>query len=217
MIHRDLKPGNILVDDDGEPHVLDFGLAKIAMPGGGYDPTMTGEFMGSLAYASPDQVRGDPEQIDTRTDVYSLGMILYELLTGQHPYPVAGPVQEVIRNITEHQPCKPSTIRPEIDDELDTVLIFWNGPSRRSSVNKSCTVHPPGFWTHASLVSPRHSHPSINTRYRCRPAASQMRGQSNCRAFLIGSWPRTLGLLTTATRQGCEVGSRPRPQHVVPE
>ena len=95
MIHRDLKPGNIRVDADGEPHVLDFGLAKAAgaaeLDEHGRPLTASGEFIGTLAYASPEQAAGDLAQIDVRTDVYALGVILYKMLTGDLPLSGDGP------------------------------------------------------------------------------------------------------------------------------
>ena len=125
VIHRDLKPGNIRIDAQGEPHVLDFGLAKAAGSDlhGGAPVTMTGEFMGTLAYASPEQTKGDPHLIDIRTDIYSLGVILYEMLTGKYPYQVVGQMADVLRNIAEAEPKKPSTIRRQINDEVETIVL----------------------------------------------------------------------------------------------
>jgi len=126
IIHRDLKPGNILVDAEGEPHVLDFGLAKALGqdgPGGALLATQTGEFMGTFAYAAPEQVKGDPEQVDTRADVYALGVILYEMLTGTTPYPVSGTLSDAIRHIAETEPTRPSFHRPQINGEIDTILL----------------------------------------------------------------------------------------------
>ena len=141
VMHRDLKPANILVDVNGVPKVLDFGLAKMV---GGPEQTLislTGHVVGTLPYMSPEQVRGNPDEIDTRTDVYALGVILYEMLTGQYPYPVVGQMAEVFKNITEMPPTPPSRqwksgsgvtrrssrrLRPgqcPIDDEVQTIVL----------------------------------------------------------------------------------------------
>lgn len=126
VIHRDLKPGNVLVDGQDEPHVVDFGLAKaIAEPtqtAGAL--TETGDFVGTLAYASPEQVCGDPEMIDIRTDVYAVGVMLYEALSGRRPYVVHGPVADVVRNIVEAppQPLDGSGDGLRADHELDTIV-----------------------------------------------------------------------------------------------
>jgi tetratricopeptide (TPR) repeat protein len=125
VIHRDLKPGNIRIDSNGEPHILDFGLAKAAGSDlkDGAPVTISGEFMGTLAYASPEQIQGDPGLVDIRTDVYSLGVILFEMLTGTYPYEVGGPISEVLRNIAEAEPRRPSTLRRHINDEVETIVL----------------------------------------------------------------------------------------------
>ncbi len=111
VVHRDLKPGNILITADGTPKLLDFGIAKLLNPeltGDTIDVTMTGMKLMTPGYASPEQARG--EAITTASDVYSLGVVLYELLTGHRPYHVsARPPHEVMRVICEEQPSKPST------------------------------------------------------------------------------------------------------------
>lgn len=125
VIHRDLKPNNILIDADGAPHLLDFGLAKhrdAVEEAQRSMQTQEGEFIGTLAYAAPEQVGGDPHAVDVRSDVYSLGVILFEMLTGAHPYPITGRLAEVIRNIGEAEPARASSIRREIDDDLDTII-----------------------------------------------------------------------------------------------
>ncbi len=114
VIHRDLKPSNIRIDPAGEPHVLDFGIAR---PVGSLSEasapalTLTHHFLGTLAYASPEQLTGDPAQVDVRSDVYSIGVMLYEVLTGASPYLVSGPVSECMRAITEGQPEGPAVRR----------------------------------------------------------------------------------------------------------
>jgi len=128
IIHRDLKPLNILVDEDCEPHVLDFGLAKVVGPEAMTDSAMAataaGEFMGTFAYASPEQVSGDPELIDTRTDVYALGVILYELLLDARPYELGGSINDMIKGIMEVQPIKPTAVNPGFDRDLETILLM---------------------------------------------------------------------------------------------
>ena len=104
IIHRDLKPSNILIDSDGAPRILDFGLAKTLTTTEKSVFSLTGQVVGTLPYMSPEQTGGNPDEIDTRTDVYSLGVTLYEILTGKPPYPVAGTLAEVIRNITQTEP-----------------------------------------------------------------------------------------------------------------
>ncbi len=124
VIHRDLKPGNIRVDAEGEPHVLDFGLAKVAAGVGEVSlMTMTGQFVGSLPWASPEQAEGVPSKIDTRTDVYSLGVVLYQMLTGKFPYEVVGNMRDVLDRIMRAEPARPSTVRKQINDEVETIVL----------------------------------------------------------------------------------------------
>ena len=104
VIHRDLKPSNILVDQDGEPHILDFGLAKLADDVAQAPAvSVTGEFMGSVPWASPEQADGTPNLIDLRTDVYSLGVMLYRMLVGRYPYDVSGSVHTALGNILKRR------------------------------------------------------------------------------------------------------------------
>lgn len=125
VVHRDLKPSNIRVDDAGQPHVLDFGLAKILDPRAAGPPgvTMTGEFLGSLQWASPEQVDGSQDQIDVRSDVYALGVLLFHMLTGEFPYSVDGPMRDVLVRIVGRAPSRPSTLRSELDDDVDTIIL----------------------------------------------------------------------------------------------
>ncbi len=126
VIHRDLKPSNIIVDEHGEPHVLDFGLAKLADKDVGEEHamiSMTGQVMGTLPYMSPEQTTGSSSDIDTRTDVYSLGVILYEMLTGRYPYTVVGKMMDVLRNIAEAEPERPSTVLRTINNEIETIVL----------------------------------------------------------------------------------------------
>ncbi len=124
VIHRDLKPGNIRIDPNGEPHILDFGLAKLAV--GASDASMmttTGAFVGSPPWASPEQAEGILAKIDTRTDVYSLGVILYQMLTGKLPYDVTGNIRDVLDRIQNVAPNRPGAVRKGINDEVDTIVL----------------------------------------------------------------------------------------------
>ena len=127
VIHRDLKPDNVLVDASGGPHVLDFGLAKPVddseWDSSRIEVTTAGEFMGTFAYASPEQVSGDPDRIDVRTDVFALGVILYEALLGCRPYQLEGPIADVVRTIAEAIPTPPRSVDPTLDRDLETILL----------------------------------------------------------------------------------------------
>ncbi|MCA9300885.1 MAG: serine/threonine protein kinase, partial [Phycisphaerales bacterium] len=138
VIHRDLKPSNIRVTAGGDPVLVDFGLARIAIPDFTDDETpqpmtITGQFVGSLPWASPEQAEGSGTGIDLRTDVYSLGVILYRLLTGRFPYKVIGSMREVMDNIVRAEPERPSTVSRDIDDEVETIVLkaLCKDPDRR--------------------------------------------------------------------------------------
>jgi len=128
VIHRDLKPGNIRVDAVGEPHVLDFGLAKQSEWGttsldAREAVTQTGQFVGSLPWASPEQAGGRMDETDLRTDVYSLGVMLYQVLTGSFPYDVRGTLSEVTHNIIHGEPKHPRAVNGKLDDEIATIAL----------------------------------------------------------------------------------------------
>ncbi len=144
VVHRDLKPSNVRVDEQGEPHVLDFGLAKAIQTEttlGSPTLTVTGQFMGSLPWASPEHAAAVPARIDARSDVYSLGVMLFQLLTGQLPYDVSSNLRAAIDRILYTTPRAPSIVlnersgepRAGIDRELDTITLkcLRKEPERR--------------------------------------------------------------------------------------
>ncbi|HET6324029.1 MAG TPA: SUMF1/EgtB/PvdO family nonheme iron enzyme [Planctomycetaceae bacterium] len=121
IVHRDLKPANIMVDKKGEPIIMDFGLAQQAPREGDIRLTQTGNVMGTPAYMSPEQVEGEPDKIGPPTDQYSLGVILYELLTAQLPF--RGSVIAVMGQILTKEPTPPSQSRPDLDPRIEAVCL----------------------------------------------------------------------------------------------
>jgi hypothetical protein len=124
VIHRDLKPSNILVTPDGQPHVLDFGLAKALLEEDeDLAISVEGQIAGTPAYMSPEQATGRRGEIDTRTDVFSLGVILYELLLGQSPHDLSGSMIEVLSQIAAGKIREPRQIDKSMDRELQAILL----------------------------------------------------------------------------------------------
>ena len=123
IIHRDLKPGNILVDEQGQPKVLDFGLARATdSDARATRQTDIGQLLGTLAYMSPEQVSADPMALDTRSDVYALGVIFYELLAGKLPYRVTQSVHEVVETIRQSDPVPLSSVNRVYRGDIETIV-----------------------------------------------------------------------------------------------
>jgi eukaryotic-like serine/threonine-protein kinase len=174
VVHRDLKPANILVDDQDHPRVLDFGIARLIDEAeGGTRLTQMGELVGTLPYMSPEQLNGDPMAVDTRADVYALGVILYELLSGRRPRefePNTSLVQAVTRAM--RQPLLPlAEANPACAGDLDTIAMkaLAEDPAQRYASaselgadiqrylrNEPILARPPSAWYIAQKFARRH-------------------------------------------------------------
>jgi formylglycine-generating enzyme required for sulfatase activity len=118
VIHRDLKPANVMIDHRGEPVVMDFGLARSR---DSTRLTQRGSFMGTPAYMPPEQIQGEIDAMGPGADIYSLGVVLYELLTGRLPF--EGPLEAVVAKILTQSPPPPSAYRPDLDPGLEAVCL----------------------------------------------------------------------------------------------
>jgi serine/threonine-protein kinase len=122
VLHRDLKPSNILIDEEGRPHVTDFGLAKRVTKDEGEGLTASGVVLGTPSYMAPEQAAGNRGELGPATDVYSLGTILYQMLTGRPPFQAATAVETVLM-VLEQEPLPPRLLNPRADRELEMVAL----------------------------------------------------------------------------------------------
>src|SRR5438876_4232943 len=130
ILHRDIKPGNILLDDKGEPHLTDFGLARLVETESTITRTL--ELLGTPSYMAPEQAAGNNTQLTSATDVYGLGAVLYRLLTGHPPF-VGGTNYESIKLLLDTEPRQPRLWNPKIDRDLSTICLkcLDKDPQRR--------------------------------------------------------------------------------------
>jgi serine/threonine protein kinase len=184
IVHRDLKPDNIMVDVDGEPIVLDFGLARRVSED--TQVTLPGTVVGTPAYMSPEQIDGDPTKIGPATDIYSLGIVLYQMLTGKLPF--TGSVTAVFQQIATKQPASPSTLNPGIisDSPLEQICL--------KMVAKSPTSRFPSMADVAAAldsVTPEESRTAVLPRSRMDRLKSWSTGLFSRRGQSAGAQPAT--------------------------
>ena len=179
VIHRDLKPGNILVDSFGKIRIIDFGVAKSTDSDIAVQSlwTSVGQIIGTLQYMSPEQCNPDPSDIDTRSDLYSLGIILFELLSDKLPYKVVGiPLLEAVRIVQNEDPGKLSSIDRAFRGDLETIVVkgLEKNPDRRyQAVNNlkediDCylagdpiSARRPSYWFYFKRIIRRHTAVSV--------------------------------------------------------
>jgi serine/threonine protein kinase len=129
VVHRDIKPSNIMLDRRGTAHLMDFGLAKRET--GEATVTSDGRVMGTPAYMSPEQARGDSHGVDSRTDIYSLGVVLYEMLTGERPF--QGNRRSLLLQVLEDEPRPLRQLKPDLPRDLEVICLkaLSKSPARR--------------------------------------------------------------------------------------
>jgi eukaryotic-like serine/threonine-protein kinase len=239
IVHRDLKPGNIMVDTSGEPIIMDFGLARQVSRDDDIRLTQTGNIVGTPAFMSPEQVEGNPDNIGPPTDQYSLGVILYELLTGRLPF--QGSVMAVMGQTLTKEPPHPSQLRPEIDPRVEAVCLkmMAKTPTERFASSKAVADEITTILRRATSQSGVENKPAPPPAAR-EPTApigfsKQLRRPLNEGSWMpwtalalgltivgiltafVATYPRRAAVVTDSNDAGAEVGAMRTPPNKTPD
>src|SRR3989454_165260 len=193
ILHRDIKPGNILVDKNGEPHLTDFGLARLIEQ----ESTVTNSFdvLGTPSYMSPEQAAGHTKELTAAADVYSLGAVFYQMLTGEPPF-AGGTTYETIRLVLETEPRNPRTRSPKLDIDVATICLkcLEKNPANRYPTAKALAEDLERWLRHEPIQARRTRIFSRAGKWvRRNPAVTTLAAVIVALALVVGTlWWRTL-------------------------
>lgn len=185
VVHRDLKPGNVIIDRDGQPHVMDFGLAK--RDAGEITITVSGRLLGTPAYMSPEQASGHGHHADRRSDVYALGVMLYELLTGSRPF--EGETRMLVHQILTEEPLPPRRFDRDVPRDLETICLkaMSKEPAQRYATAEAFADDLQRFLNHEPIRARRVNPLARSLRWaRRNPAIAALSALSLVALLMLG-------------------------------
>src|SRR5690348_6831429 len=187
ILHRDIKPGNILLDQKGEPHLTDFGLARLVETES--TVTRTQEVLGTPSFMAPEQAVGNNEAVTSVADVYGLGAVLYHLLTGQPPF-AGGTTYETIKLLLDTEPRPPRQLNPKIDRDLSTICLkcLEKDPKRRYSSALALAEDLERWLKHEPILARHTSVLARGTKWMRRNPSSALLVASLVALAAAGTW-----------------------------